>query len=90
VHIRTVLTCLFPQPYVTELDLRHSLVPDEIIEELVKSMPPHKGPDLQEDRNVPKYDYITFMSKYMGGSNTGVNGLTTRNYNLHQQGASFG
>jgi Ca2+-binding EF-hand superfamily protein len=55
------------QPYVTELDLRHSLVPDEIIEDLLESMPEHKGPDLQEDRDVPKFDYITYMQRYMGG-----------------------
>lgn len=55
------------QPYVTEMDLRHSLIPDELIEDLVKSMPSHKGPDLQEDREVPKYDYISFMSGMMDG-----------------------
>lgn len=26
-------------------------------------MPKHSGPDLQQDRNLPKYDYITFMEK---------------------------
>lgn len=51
------------QPYVTELDLRHSLVPDELIADLVHSMPTHKGPDLQQDRNLPKFDYISFMAK---------------------------
>ncbi|KAF2240310.1 alpha-actinin-2 [Trematosphaeria pertusa] len=55
------------KPYVTELDLRHSLVPDEIIEDLISTMPEHKGPDLQEDRKVPKYDYISYMQRYMGG-----------------------
>ncbi|KAF2841445.1 alpha-actinin-2 [Patellaria atrata CBS 101060] len=54
------------KPYVTELDLRHSLVPDELIEHLVSSMPEHKGPDMQEDRDLPKYDYISFMERYMG------------------------
>ena len=49
------------QPYVTELDLRHSLIPDELVEDLLSSMPSHKGPDLQEDRHLPKYDYISFM-----------------------------
>ncbi|KAF2715405.1 alpha-actinin-2 [Pleomassaria siparia CBS 279.74] len=56
------------KPYVTEMDLRHSLVPDEIIEDLLKTMPEHVGPDMQEDRNVPKFDYITYMERYMGGS----------------------
>jgi len=51
------------QPYVTELDLRHSLIPDDLIADLVHSMPPHKGPDLQQDRNLPKFDYISFMEK---------------------------
>lgn len=30
-------------------------------------MPQHKGPDLQEDRNLPKYDYISFMEKMTQG-----------------------
>lgn len=64
------------KPYVTELDLRHSLVPDEVIEDLLKTMPEHKGPDLQEDRDIPKFDYITFMENFMGGlpTNGGING----------------
>ncbi|KAL9623141.1 MAG: hypothetical protein Q9204_007972 [Flavoplaca sp. TL-2023a] len=49
------------KPYVTELDLRHSLIPDELVEDLLASMPEHKGPDMQEDRHLPKYDYISFM-----------------------------
>ncbi|EON66637.1 hypothetical protein W97_05883 [Coniosporium apollinis CBS 100218] len=63
------------KPYVTELDLRHSLVPDEVIDDLVKTMPEHKGPDLQEDRDMPKYDYITYMENFMGMTNGHVNGL---------------
>lgn len=64
------------KPYVTELDLRHSLVPDEVIEDLLKTMPEHKGPDLQEDRDIPKFDYITFMENFIGGlpKNGGING----------------
>ena len=57
---------------MTELDLRHSLIPDELIDDLVKSMPAHKGPDLQEDRNVPKYDYVSFMEKLMDGGTNGT------------------
>lgn len=49
------------KPYVTELDLRHSLIPDELVEDLLASMPEHRGPDMQEDRDLPKYDYISFM-----------------------------
>ena len=56
------------QPYVTELDLRHSLIPDELVEDLLGSMPQHKGPDLQEDRHLPKYDYISFMEKISAAS----------------------
>ncbi|KAG9200222.1 hypothetical protein G6514_007435 [Epicoccum nigrum] len=63
--ILTIITANLKQPYVTELDLRHSLVPDEVIDDLIASMPEHKGPDLQEDRDLPKYDYITYMERYM-------------------------
>lgn len=52
---------------MTELDLRHSLIPDELIDDLVKSMPEHSGPDLQEDRDVRKYDYVTFMERFVDG-----------------------
>lgn len=49
-------------------------------------MPRHDGPDLLEDREMPKYDYITFMEKMMndgdgddederGESNRLVNGI---------------
>ena len=66
------------QPYVTELDLRHSLIPDELVEDLLNSMPQHKGPDLQEDRHLPKYDYVSFMEKMTLGDSeddaTKVNG----------------
>ena len=55
------------KPYVTEMDLRHSLIPDELVEDLLNSMPPHRGPDLLEDREMPKYDYITFMESMTHG-----------------------
>jgi Ca2+-binding EF-hand superfamily protein len=51
------------KPYVTEMDLRHSLVPDEVIDKLVEIIPMHQGPDMQADRGVPQYDYIKFMEK---------------------------
>lgn len=51
------------KPYVTEMDLRHSLVPDEVIDQLVEMMPEHNGPDMSEDRGMPQYDYISFMEK---------------------------
>jgi Ca2+-binding EF-hand superfamily protein len=49
------------KPYVTEMDLRHSLVPDDVIDKLINVVPLHKGPDLQQDRGMPQYDYISFM-----------------------------
>ena len=52
---------------MTEVDLRHSLIPDDLVEDLLSSMPQHKGPDLQEDRDLPKYDYISFMEKMTQG-----------------------
>ncbi|WYZ40641.1 hypothetical protein EsH8_IV_000982 [Colletotrichum jinshuiense] len=51
------------KPYVTEMDLRHSLVPDEVIDKLIEIIPPHNGPDTAEDRGMPQYDYIAFMDK---------------------------
>jgi len=56
------------QPYVTEMDLRHSLIPDELIEDLVKTMPAARVSDaLQDDRDVKKYDYISFMQHLSNG-----------------------
>ncbi|KAK1964509.1 hypothetical protein LY78DRAFT_582318 [Colletotrichum sublineola] len=51
------------KPYVTEMDLRHSLVPDEVIDKLIEIIPQHNGPDTAEDRGMPQYDYIAFMEK---------------------------
>ena len=62
---------------MTELDLRHSLIPDELVEELVKTMPSHSGAGTQEDRNLPKYDYITFMERFMGGNSNNGNQHST-------------
>ncbi|PTB64360.1 hypothetical protein BBK36DRAFT_1136083 [Trichoderma citrinoviride] len=55
------------KPYVTEMDLRHSLVPEEVIETLLNMMPPHNGPDMSRDRGKAQYDYISFMEKMIGG-----------------------
>ncbi|KAI0527930.1 calponin homology domain-containing protein [Xylaria bambusicola] len=60
------------KPYVTEMDLRHSLVPDEVIEQLCNIVPLHTGPDMAEDRGVPQYDYISFMEKLIS-SDTSAN-----------------
>ncbi|KAI6380876.1 hypothetical protein MCOR25_001401 [Pyricularia grisea] len=54
------------KPYVTEMDLRHSLVPDEVIDKLIEIIPPHNGPDTAQDRGMPQYDYIAFMDKFVG------------------------
>ena len=41
-------------------------------------MPQHEGPDLLEDRELAKYDYISFMEKMMeendGTSSISANG----------------
>jgi Ca2+ insensitive EF hand len=34
-------------------------------------MPKHEGPDLLEDRDVPKYDYISFMQNMMDRGSDG-------------------
>ena len=54
------------------MDLRHSLIPDELIDDLVKSMPEHNGAEVDnddveknEDDKQRKYDYIDFMSKFV-------------------------
>ncbi|KAI1094534.1 hypothetical protein F5B19DRAFT_37637 [Rostrohypoxylon terebratum] len=55
------------KPYITEMDLRHSLVPDEVIEKLCEIVPEHHGPDLAQDRGMTQYDYISFMENLMAG-----------------------
>ena len=37
-------------------------------------MPEHQGPDMQEDRDLPKFDYITYMQRYMGIDRANANG----------------
>nr|OQO16702.1 hypothetical protein B0A51_16784 [Rachicladosporium sp. CCFEE 5018] len=59
------------KPYVTEMDLTHSLIPDEVVQQLIETMPPHKGPDLQEDRHMPKYDYVSFMKTFLDNKANG-------------------
>lgn len=61
------------KPYVTELDLTHSLIPDDVVQKLMDEMPQHRGPDLKEDRDLPKYDYVSFMNKYLGNKANGHN-----------------
>jgi hypothetical protein len=33
-------------------------------------MPQHEGPDLLEDRDLPKYDYISFMERMMNDNSS--------------------
>ncbi|KAJ6263973.1 Alpha-actinin-2 [Drechslerella dactyloides] len=54
------------KPYVTEVDLRHSLIPDHMVDQLIKEMPIHRGPLQEEDQELEGYDYITYMEKLMG------------------------
>ena len=62
-----------PQPYVTEIDLRHSLIPEGMIEQLVEVMPKHYG-ELAEGDEVG-YNYEKYMELVMGKKlNEGVNG----------------
>ncbi|KAJ0295573.1 hypothetical protein COL5a_009382 [Colletotrichum fioriniae] len=63
------------KPYVTEMDLRHSLVPDEVIDKLIEIIPPHNGPDTSEDRGMPQYDYIAFMDKLISDEKQGATGV---------------
>lgn len=76
------------KPYVTEMDLRHSLVPDEVIDKLVTMMPKHAGPDLAEDRGTPQYDYITFMDKMMGDLEPSSSQSQSQSQSQQQQPAS--
>jgi hypothetical protein len=73
------------------MDLRHSLIPDELIEDLLHSMPKHSGPDLEADRHLPKYDYISFMERMIGNdkqeSSGAANGLGKENKLLQANGA---
>jgi Ca2+-binding EF-hand superfamily protein len=69
------------KPYVTELDLRHSLIPDELVEEMVRAMPQHDAAAgaaavAVEDADVPRYDYVRFMERFLGpgGVPAGANG----------------
>ena len=57
------------KPYVTEMDLRHSLIPEELVDSLCRSMPVHQGPvEALEDRGLKKFDYVGFMQGITGES----------------------
>lgn len=59
------------KPYVTELDLKHSLVPDSMIEQLTKNMPKVQGED-----GTDGYDYESYMASLMGEEERRQNGLS--------------
>jgi hypothetical protein len=50
---------------VTELDLRHSLIADELVEDMVKTMPKHQGAGSVEDASLARYDYVNFMERFL-------------------------
>ena len=58
------------------MDLRHSLIPDDLIGDLLHSMPAHSGPDMEADRQLPKYDYISFMERMIGNDKHESSGPT--------------
>jgi hypothetical protein len=60
------------------MDLRHSLIPEDVVEEMIKAMPEHAGPGGQDDKDLPKYDYVTFMEKLMGVDSKGSRNGGTR------------
>lgn len=52
-----VLTWQYQQPFVTEVDLRHALVPPSAIEYLLEAMPPASVGD------PGAYDYDAFLGQ---------------------------
>ncbi|KAF3902282.1 Alpha-actinin-2 [Dactylellina cionopaga] len=70
------------KPYVTEVDLRHSLIPDHMVDQLIKEMPVHQGPMQEEDEEFEGYDYITYMDKLMGylAANSAANNSANGNH----------
>ena len=73
------------------MDLRHSLIPDDLIDDLLHSMPKHTGPDMEVDRQLPKYDYISFMDGMIGNEKPKdsklVNGVGKEGKALQSNGA---
>ncbi|KAF8443488.1 calponin homology domain-containing protein [Terfezia claveryi] len=61
------------KPYVTEIDLRHSLIPEGMIEQLIQVMPKHEGELSEGDEEG--YNYEKYMELVMGKKlSDGVNG----------------
>lgn len=60
---------------MTELDLRHSLIPEDLVDEMVNSMPQYEGSAHGNgDHSMLQYDYVRFMEKLMQGGNGGSYG----------------
>ena len=59
--------------WVTELDLRHSLIPEEMVEELVKCMPVREDGE-GEDEEGKRFDYVEFMERVTEGKGV-LNGV---------------
>ncbi|KAI2626523.1 calponin homology domain-containing protein [Hypoxylon sp. NC1633] len=78
------------KPYVTEMDLRHSLVPDEVIDKLCEIVPQHRGPDMAQDRGVPQYDYISFMEKLISGPSQDSSSSSSSSRNSMGSGSGGG
>ena len=76
------------------MDLRHSLIPDDLIEDIIHTMPKHTGPDMEADRGLPKYDYISFMERMIGNEkhevSAHVNGVEKGHKSLHVNGQEHG
>lgn len=54
------------KPYVTEVDLRHSLIPDGMIEQLVRTMPKVRVKVDGEEREEEGFDYEKYMEVLTG------------------------
>jgi len=53
--------------WVTEMDLTHSLIPEEIVRDLVGSMPVLGGGGGGEEEGEGRLDYVRFMEKFVDG-----------------------
>ncbi|KAG4301887.1 hypothetical protein PCANB_002126 [Pneumocystis canis] len=69
------------KPYITELDLRQSLVPPTEVEYLVSQMPKLQESETEvddEDRGYPIFDYCSYIESLLDLTDT-----TTKNKNTH-------
>ena len=62
------------KPYVTEIDLRHSLVGEEVIARMAEMVPEHTGVEAKEDRGLRKFNYVGFMEGLLCGEGEGQGG----------------